>query len=396
MEHLFYPSELRGHASLPCSKSEVHRRLICAALADGRSVFTGYTPSADATATAEALRTLGAVIHIDGDTVTVTGMGARRSAIPQPDCEESASTLRFLLPLCLHLCGGADFRLHGHLADRPLDAYRQLLEPEGVTFRREGEILSVRGRLKPGRMVLDGNISSQFVSGMLFALPLLPGDSSLRVENPVSEGYIGLTEIALAEAGIRLQPEGACGWKIPGRQRYRPVKAALAADLSAAAVWLCANRIGHRIEMDLPRETAQPDAILTRLPSEINEYDVSGTPDLMPPLSIALALSPGRSVITGCGRLKHKESDRLRGMADMICALGGHAQADEDRLILDGVSVFQGGVSVHCLHDHRLVMAAALAATRCRQPVAIDDTEALDKSWPDFLNQYRDLGGICK
>ena len=254
MDRTFSPCALSGVAAVPPSKSEAHRRMICAALTPGETRLTGFLPSRDMTATMDCLSALGASFRVEGETLLVRGCGGPAAFAPRMDCGESGSTLRFLIPLALALGAGGGFLMGGRLGERPLEPYDPILEACGVTSYREstpqGVLLTLRGRLRPGNYTLPGDVSSQFVTGMLYALPLLPGDSTLTVTPPVeSAGYIRMTLQCLADSGIRLEETGPYAWRIPGNQRYRATGGALPGDWSQGAVLLCAGALGHGVDV---------------------------------------------------------------------------------------------------------------------------------------------------
>ena len=283
MDRTFSPCALSGVAAVPPSKSEAHRRMICAALTPGETRLTGFLPSRDMTATMDCLSALGAPFRLEGETLLVRGCGGPAAFAPRMDCGESGSTLRFLIPLALALGEGGGFLMGGRLGERPLEPYDPILEACGVTSRREstpqGVLLTLRGRLRPGNYTLPGDVSSQFVTGMLYALPLLPGDSTLTVTPPVeSAGYIRMTLQCLADSGIRLEETGPYAWRIPGNQRYRATGGALPGDWSQGAVLLCAGALGHPVSVaGLDTASTQGDRaaldVLARLGVSFREED---------------------------------------------------------------------------------------------------------------------------
>lgn len=423
MDKIFYPAHLAGRMAAPASKSEAHRRLICAGLTREQTRLEGFMSSADTEATIRCLRALGADIAAQGDCLTVRGGVPKDDKLPVMDCGESGSTLRFFVPIALSLTGGATFRMHGQLGKRPMEVYRDLFVPRGVMWRMGvgadcAAELSVRGQLEPGDYVLPGNVSSQFVSGLLFALPLLPGDSNLTVLPPVeSVGYIRMTLEALEHSGIAVEETGAFSWRIPGNQQYKAQSGRLGGDYSQAAVMLCAGALGHAVTVTgLASQTTQGDravlAHLTALGAQVKEtdagicvtadglhgavLDMHDCPDIAPVLALTCQLAKGESRLTGCGRLRMKECDRLTATVDMLNQLGGAACIEGDDMVISGMEGLRGGVTVDGWNDHRMVMLAALAATRCRKPVTVTGVEALNKSWPDFIQTYEALGGVVK
>lgn len=423
MKKTFFPAHLIGTVSAPASKSEAHRRMICAGLTQGETMLTGFMDSADMAATMRCLGALGSTFNRDGDTLTISGMQGKIAKMPVMDCGESGSTLRFFVPIALTVAGGTVFRMHGRLGSRPMDVYRDLFVPRGVRWYMgvgaDGAAeLTVRGKMEPGDYVLPGDVSSQFVSGLLFALPLLPGNSTLTVQQPVeSESYIRMTIEAIAASGIEVQESNAFSWRIPGHQQYKSRSCHLNGDYSQAAVLCCAGALGHDITVThLSPVTTQGDrAILSHLMAlgatveESDNHirvkadklhgatlDMHDCPDIAPILALTAQLAEGESRLTHCGRLRLKECDRLAATVEILNLLGGNAQADGDDIVLHGVKQLRGGVTLPNYGDHRMVMLASIAATKCEQPIEMDGIEAIDKSWPEYLKVYQMLGGKCE
>lgn len=420
MDKIFYPGLWCGTMAAPASKSEAHRRMICAGLTQGTTVLHGFMDSEDMTATARCLEALGAELNREDDRLTITGRTKTFRRLPVMDCGESGSTLRFFVPIAMALAGGGVFRMHGRLGQRPMDVYRDLFVPRGARWSMgvgaDGAAeLTVRGRVACGDYVLPGNVSSQFVSGLLFALPLLQENSTLTVQPPVgSAGYIRMTVEALQQSGIVIEEMGPFAWRIPGGQAYHAHSDMLSGDYSQAAVMLCAGALGHQVRVTgLAKETTQGDrAILSHLRTlgaQITEdetgvsvrgenlcgatLDMSNCPDIAPILALVCQLAKGESRLTGCGRLRLKECDRLAATLDILNALGGNARTEGDTMVIRGVETLQGGVTVDGCNDHRMVMLLSLAATRAQAPVTVQGVEALNKSWPEYLNVVAQLGG---
>ena len=420
MDVLFYPCHMQGAAAAPASKSEAHRRMICAGLSEGEVTLTGYMESADMAATKRCLTALGAQVLSEGDVLTVRGGSVKPGFMPVLDCGESGSTLRFFVPLAMTLAGGGTFRMHGRLGSRPMDVYRDLFVPHGADWRMgagaDGSAeLTVYGGMRPGNYELPGNVSSQFVSGLLFALPLLEGDSTLTVKPPVeSAGYIRMTIKAIEESGIRLEETAPFAWRIPGFQRYHAPSGSLHGDYSQAAVLLCAAALGHDITVTgLAADSIQGDravlhhladlgATVTERDGEITvrggdlhgaELDMRDCPDIAPMLALVCQLARGESRLTHCGRLRLKECDRLAATVEILNRLGGCAKAEGDDIVIQGVDKLRGGVTLEDYNDHRMVMLAAVAASVAAQAVTVRGVGALDKSWPEFLRVYESLGG---
>ena len=420
MDMTFSSAHLQGVVAAPASKSEAHRLMICAGLTRGTTTLSGFMASADMAATARCLKALGAKIEQEASTLTITGRAKKPCKLPVLDCGESGSTLRFFVPIALAMAGGGVFRMHGRLGQRPMDVYRDLFVPHGVRWRMgvgcDGAAeLTVQGELEAGHYVLPGNVSSQFVSGLLFALPLLKEDSTLTVQPPVeSAGYIRMTIEALNQSGIRLEEIAPYSWRIMGNQAYQAPNGQLSGDYSQAAVLLCAGALGHEVTVtQLAKETTQGDrAVLSHLVAlgaRIDEsdtgitvsaeklsgatLDMSDCPDIAPILALVCQLAEGESRLNGCGRLRLKECDRLAATVETLNLLGGHAREEGDAIVIQGVKELRGSVKLPNYNDHRMVMLGMIAASIAKAPVTVAGVEALNKSWPEFANVYRDLGG---
>lgn len=420
MDMTFIPAPLKGTVAAPASKSEAHRRMICAGLTRGATTLTGFMDSADMAATARCLKALGALVVQEEDRLTVTGYARRHTKLPVLDCGESGSTLRFFVPIALAMAGGGVFRMHGRLGQRPMDVYRDLFVPRGVRWRMgvgcDGAAeLTVKGKLEAGHYVMPGNVSSQFVSGLMFALPLLEEDSTLTVQPPVeSAGYIRMTLEALTESGIVMDEIAPFSWRIAGNQQYQAKDGHLAGDYSQAAVLCCAGALGHDVTVThLAAQTTQGDRAvlkhLAALGASVTEdasgvtvtadklkgavLDMSDCPDIAPILALVCQLAEGESRLTGCGRLRLKECDRLAATVEVLNLLGGNARAEGDEIAIRGVKELKGGVTLPDYNDHRMVMLGATAATIAKEPVTVQGVQALNKSWPEFINVYKALGG---
>ncbi len=413
MDITITPRRLRGTLEAPPSKSAAHRALICAALCrEGESVLHGLSPSQDILATLGVLRALGAKIDLCGGTARVTGI----ISPPQGaacDCRESGSTLRFLLPVAGALGVNATFLGAGNLPQRPYSLLAGQMERHGAAFSRSsGMPFSVIGRLRPGWYELAGDVSSQYVSGLLFALPLLERGSDIALSTPLqSAGYVEMTVAALRRFGVDIEAR-PYGWHIPGRQRYHKREETIEADYSNAAFWLSAGALGSPVACaGLDPDSPQGDRAIVRLLQDFGataggddplsvqggrlhacRIDASQVPDLVPILAVVAALSEGETLIENAGRLRIKECDRLAAMADCLTRLGAKVCEGPDYLRISGAPALRGG-EVSGWGDHRIVMACAIAATRCEGPVTIRGAQAVEKSYPDFFTHYRNLGG---
>ena len=399
------PRHLSGTVTPPPSKSMAHRLLIAAALGSGISTVRGVAMSQDVEATLRCLTALGGHWReTTPGTLEITGIGGRRStpgrALPHLDCGESGSTLRFFLPIALAVAGGGVFTGQGRLMARPQGPYLDLFREKGIFCEQTDGTLTVRGTLEPGEYHLPGNVSSQFFTGLLFALPLLDGPSTIVPTTAVeSWDYILMTLDALTGAGVT-----AAEPHTPGEafrvcpSAYQPFDRTVEADWSQAAFWYAAIALGSQLELTgLNAFSVQGDMAVVphflRLtqPGD-QEIDVSGIPDLLPPLAVMAAVRSGTTRFVNAARLRMKESDRLETTAALLTTLGVSAQAGPDFLTVQGGAITGG--TVDGANDHRIVMAAAIAATASSSPVTIRGAEAVKKSYPDFWEVYQSLGGV--
>ncbi len=408
------PRKLSGTVSVPPSKSAAHRAIICASLAKGISIIKPIDLSNDITATIDCMRKLGADITLEGSVLTVDGRRTFENKTTELDCGESGSTLRFLIPVAA--AGGVSARFigHGKLPERPIGVYTDCLPPKGVRCITQGGLpLEISGSLKSGVYEIPGDISSQFITGLLLALPLLDGDSEIKLTSPAqSVGYIDMTINTMKDFGINVAATEN-GWKICGGQEYRARDFTVEGDWSQAAFFMTAASLGEEIVIDnLSTASAQGDKecvkIYQRFGADIAErdgniiikpgklqgieIDATDIPDAVPALSIAAALAEGRTIIKGAARLRIKECDRLAAMTDGLTRLGAKIRETEDGLIIDGVKTLSGG-SIEGYNDHRIVMSFAVAAVRCEGEIIISDMESVNKSYPSFFEDYVKLGG---
>ena len=396
MNVVITPSPLSGAVRVPASKSAAHRLLIAAALADGPTRIAIGSTNRDIEATAACLRALGADIEAECDTLVVSPIADVPAEVTL-DCGESGSTLRFLLPVAAALGAQATFIGHGRLPQRPNAPLVEALRAHGAAIDNGLLPMAVSGPLTGGLWTLPGDVSSQYVTGLLFALPLLEADSVIRLTTPLaSAAYVDMTLQALRQFGIDIEGT-ADGWRIPGRQRYRtPGEAVVEGDWSAAAFWLAANALGASIDVrGLDPDSVQGDRAVTAL-LEQDTIDATHVPDLVPALAVAAASRPTRTVITGAARLRLKESDRLQSVADMLAALGHGVAVTPDGLIIDGGPPQPCEAPVRTVdgaNDHRIVMAAAVAAAHADRPVRVTGAQAVEKSYPDFFRDFEALGG---
>ena len=402
------PGPLKGTVTPPPSKSMTHRALIAAALTEGDMALRGPAQSRDIQATAACLAAMGAdLTPLNGGDLRVCGLGnsiprRRPSRMTRFDCGESGSTLRFLIPAALAVRGGGTFTGGGRLMERPLQPYFDIFEEKGVFYEQKDGVLTVRGKLTPGAYRLPGNVSSQFVTGLLFALPLLEGNSAIVMTSPLeSRSYVNMTLKTLKDFGVAAENMNYELFLIPGGQRFQARDCAIEADWSQAAFWYAALFLGSPVRtVGLNNRSVQGDAVIKDWIGRLSksgtvEIDVSDCPDLVPPLAAMAALRDGHTTYMGnAARLRLKESDRLSSVTQVLSAMGARMEEGPDFLKITGRNGLEGGVTADCRGDHRIAMMAAVAATRCGGPVTLLGADCVDKSYPTFWEEYRRLGGI--
>ena len=420
-----YPGQLHGVVGAVPSKSQAHRALICSALADKPTRIECDGSSGDIIATVACLTALGAEITSDphgytvrplsrsvSDTLSDT-LSDNRAVLP---CGESGSTLRFLLPVAGALGRSAAFIPEGRLPERPLSPLIDELVRHGCSISRQGSIpLHVSGNLMPGGYIMDAGVSSQFISGLLFALPLLDGDSELRLTGRMeSFPYVELTLAMLEMFCVKAEFDGTV-FSISEGQAYRsPGVVRIEGDWSNAAFWLGAGAVGGGsitcTGLDLQSRQGDRDImeILGRFGAHIEASDSSVTvsggnlrgveidardiPDLVPILAVVAAAADGATMIRNAGRLRDKESDRLAAVASVLGSLGADVRETDDGLVIHGGATLTGG-RISSYGDHRIAMAAAIAASVCADAVEISGADAVRKSYPGFFDDLQSLGG---
>ena len=391
MDITIQPGLLSGTINAIPSKSQAHRLLICAAFADKSTVLTCPNTNRDIEATADCLNALGAKItHTDEGYVVEPIRTVPEQA--ELNCCESGSTLRFMLPIVGALGVNASFLMEGRLPQRPLSPLWEEMERMGCTLSRPTEnTLRCQGKLSSGDYAISGGVSSQFITGLLYAAALLPGDSRIEIIGKLeSESYVVMTQRAMALFGV-----DTTNYAVTGGQVFRsPGRVNVEGDWSNGAFWLAAKMLGSKLNvMNLSPDSPQGDrAVVEHLQSlESNAViDATHTPDLVPILAITAGAKKGATFIN-CARLRLKETDRLATTAAMINNLGGKAEIQGDTLIVEGTG-YRGG-TVDATNDHRIAMSAAIAATVCAEPVTILKAHEVKKSYPAFWDDYKKLGG---
>ena len=398
MKVTIIPQKLRGEITAIPSKSAAHRLLICAALSNGETVIRCDKSSDDIDATVRCLRAMGAEITREGDFFRV--IPAPAPAFAEPDCGESGSTLRFLLPVLCALGQNATIAMHGRLPDRPLEPlWTELISHGAVLKKPSHDVISVSGKLSGNRFTVAADVSSQYISGLLFALPLLGGGAITLTGKTESAGYIQMTIDALSAFGVTVRWKDDTITVLPGGYRS-PGKAEVEGDWSNAAFWLAADALCGNIRCTgLAETSSQGDKAVVSALRDIRAgnatIDASQIPDLVPILAVVAALTPGTTKIVGASRLRLKESDRLQTVREMLTELGGQVTELDDGLVICGKNELSGGTT-RSRGDHRIAMAAAIASVGCTGSVVIEDAEAVNKSYPRFFSDFAMLGGQVK
>ncbi len=409
------PSELNGILSIPSSKSLSHRAVIAAGLANGTSKIENLLHSDDISATSKAMEAFGITMGTEGDSLIVQGQNKLRVLSAEIDCIESGSTLRFLIPIALLTGEAVSFQGRGKLRTRPLDSYFKIFEEQNINYKYHNQLpLRVKGKLKPGSFEITGDVSSQFITGLLFVLPLLDGDSKIMITSPLeSKGYVDLTLDVLARFGIEVDNDGYRVFHIKGNQKYRAHNYRVEGDFSQAAFWMVAGTLGGEIEcLDINKNSFQGDKVIMDIIRKMGgniliqkdrakvraakthgiTIDASQCPDIVPVLAVLAALSEGKTEIINGARLRIKESDRLKAVATELNKLGAEVFEKEDGLVIYGKDMLQGG-TVDSWDDHRIAMAMAIASIKCKNPVIITNSHAVSKSYPGFFGDFKMLGG---
>ncbi len=410
----YLPFTPSGSVSAPPSKSDVHRAIICAALSRGKCTISPVALSNDIKATIGCIEALGAVTSIKDGVLTVDGTELFENRTALLDCGESGSTLRFFIPVAA--LGGvkAKFVGKGRLPQRPIGIFTDILPQKGVNCETEGGLpLRISGKLQSGRFEVPGNVSSQFITGLLFALPLLKNDSDIVLTSPVeSAGYINMTIRTMSKFGVEVQKTDF-GWHINGGQRYIPHNYTTDGDWSQAAFFMVSGAINGEITVEnVNQSSAQGDKqivnLLEQFGAKVIQTDVSVTvksqhlhsitidasqiPDLVPVLAVCANFAEGVTRIINAQRLRIKESDRLKTTAELINSLGGNVNELEDGLEITCVPKLSGG-NTDGFNDHRIVMSAATCAAGLDGEILCTDAMSINKSYPEFFNDYNSIGG---
>ena len=403
-----------GNITIPPSKSLAHRAIICACLAPGRSVISNIDYSVDIRATIEGMRHLGASIKEDKDTLFIDGIETFQYDGDVVNCHESGSTLRFFLPLFSLTGKRATFSGSKRLIERPQNVYEMLFQEQGIDFVRTYPNIIIDGRLKPGELTLKGNVSSQFITGLLFALPLLEADSKIHIEPPFeSRSYVDLTIQMLKRFQIIVEYEDAYTLAIKGNQQYQPTDVLVEGDYSQLVFWASLGVLNHSVETHgLDLHSLQGDKKTIDIFQSMNAgikvlddgyqfcpgtlngtvIDLNDCPDLGPMLFALATQANGKTTFQNAGRLRIKESDRIEAMETELKKLGCSISSTFGTVTITGPVKLQGNVTLHGHNDHRIVKALSILATIADEPITIDDAQAISKSYPGFFKDLASCG----
>lgn len=411
------PKPLAGKINIPPSKSLSHRAIICAALSLQESKIDNLIFSDDINATCQAMKNFGAEIEkVSSESLKIKGVFPLKLNGEDINCGESGSTLRFLIPISLLAQGKVVFKGEGKLISRPLGPYYKIFDQENIRYENNnGNLpLELEGLLSPGEFKIEGGISSQFVTGLMLTLPLLDGDSKIIITSELeSKGYVDLTIDVLSKFGIKIVNNNYKEFIIKGNQEYKPNNYKVEGDFSQGAFWLVAGALGERIELKgLSIDSLQGDKAILNIIKEMgSKVDIKGTlitvkrsetkgtvidaaqcPDIVPILAVLAALSQGETSITNAGRLRIKESDRLKAISTELNKLGADIKELEDGLVINGKESLTGG-TVDSWNDHRIAMALAIASIKCSGDLIITNSDVVKKSYPHFWDDFKSLGG---
>ncbi|AFA49376.1 3-phosphoshikimate 1-carboxyvinyltransferase [Acetobacterium woodii] len=417
------PQLLTGSLEIPPSKSVSHRAIIAAGLAKGESIISNVLMSLDMIATCDAMKALGASIEYHEElnkryTLKIKGCDPLALKSETIECNESGSTLRFIIPILLLQPKPVIITGKGRLVTRPLKPYYQIFDEKGIQYEhlnKDQELpLRLEGTLTPGTYQIDGGVSSQFITGLLFMLPLLDGDSVIELTSKLeSKPYLDITLNVLKAFGIEINQVDEQRFLINGNQTYTPCDYRVEGDFSQGAFWLVAGAIGETMNCyDLNLASHQGDKVIVDILKKMGgdiaimadklvvnkakthgiEIDVSQCPDLAPILAVLGSMSSGTTTIVNGERLRLKESDRLMSTADVLNKLGGNIEETTDGLVIHGVQGFTGG-HVQSYNDHRIAMAVGIASICANGKIILDGADAVNKSYPHFWDDFKKSGG---
>ena len=419
MNVIITPNKLKGEVIIPPSKSLSHRAIIAASLAKGKSVISNIIYSEDIKATIASMRACGAIIEEHEDYLEITGSKVKRVS-DVINANESGSTIRFMIPIALTIDEPITFMGENNLVKRPLNVFTEIFDIQGIKYEVGEDYLPMKvyNGLKPGVYKVRGDISSQFITGLLYALPLLNGDSTILVTTKLeSKGYIDLTMDILKKFGILIETNDYKTVYIKGNQEYKPCDYTVEGDYSQVAFWAVSNILGADIKMKCMNESSyQGDKkIIEDIKAFGGEVYFSGdtlisskgtmhgatidfaqSPDLGPILTVLAALSKGESKFVNIERLRIKECDRVSAMTEELTKLGALVYDNGDTMTINGVDNLKSSLELDSHNDHRIVMALAIASLKCSDKIRILNAGAIKKSYPHFFKHFESVGGIIE
>lgn len=409
------PCVFDGSVKVPPSKSLSHRALICAALANGESLITNFVYSEDTLATIGALESLGAKFEKRENAVLVRGIKKLKLRSKKVYCNESGSTIRFLIPIFSMTNKEVRFIGEPGLMKRPQSIYQDIFDQDNNIFEQSESEIQVNGSIKARRYVIKGDVSSQFFSGLMFSLPLLEEDSEIIIEGTLeSRSYVNLTIDTLKQFGVSIK-ETDKGYFIEGNQSYHPQNYRVEGDYSQAAFYLVAGIIGGNVQTtDIPHDSNQGDMaivdIIQAMRGKIifteNGYntiksdtvgkviDIENCPDIGPIVSLLASLSKGTTRIINAHRLRLKESDRIESTVHTLKLIGANIDTDGDDIVITGRKSLKGTDKIiDSYNDHRIAMMLGIASSRCELPITIKQADSVNKSYPQFFEDLKSIGG---
>lgn len=417
MNVIITPSNLKGELNIPPSKSLSHRAIIAASLAEGRSVISNIIFSEDIIATIGAMEACGAKIEKHDDYLVIEGSKVKRVS-DYINANESGSTIRFMIPIALSIDSPITFDGKNNLVKRPLDVYTKIFDEQGIKYEVGENFLPMKvyGGLKAGTYKIRGDISSQFITGLLYALPMLDGDSSIEITTKLeSIGYIDLTMDILKKFGIEIKTDNYKTFYIKGGQSFKPCNYTVEGDYSQVAFWAVMNTLGADIRLKCMNEHSyQGDKKIIK---DINDFggkvyfdggelkalpatthgaviNFAQSPDLGPILCVLASLSNGESTFKDIERLRIKECDRVSAMAIELSKLDAKVYDEGDHMKIIGAPKLGASLELDSHNDHRIVMALAAASLKCSGKIKILNAGAIKKSYPHFFKDFESVGGM--
>lgn len=417
MDILIRPKKLKGTLPIIPSKSYSHRAIIAASLSEGFSVIKNVLFSEDIKRTIEACEAFGATINRYDDYLEIEGAAGVKRVKDVINAGESGSTIRFMIPILLTTPEKMTFKGMNHLVKRPLDVYLDIFNKQGIKYVKGENYLPLEtnGGFSSGVFDIPGDISSQFITGLLFALPLLNGDSKINIIGKLeSKAYVDLTLDILKRFGIVIDNHEYLSFSIKGQQTYKACDYTIEGDYSQAAFFLAMGALGNDVKLAcMNLESLQGDRKILQDLQDLNGciyyeddllyakadslkgnvIDFAQSPDLGPVLSVVAAVSNGETKFINAQRLRIKECDRISCMRIELNKLGAKVSESESEMYFDGVNGFGGSLELDCHNDHRIAMSLAVASTVCRTNLLLKGAECVKKSYPHFWSDFKKLGG---